>query len=102
MPPQFRPTAIVPRIGRLLPVFSWRGRQMASLPFRLLKRAVLATFAAVLVCASPASAATVTTPSPGGLYADGHTNRYLLDGPWWFKLDPRGVGVRAGYAHSSA
>lgn len=28
----------------------------------------------------------MTTPSPGALYEDGHTNRYLLDGPWSFRL----------------
>jgi beta-glucuronidase len=67
-----------------------------------LKRALLASVTAALLIAAPAHAATVTTPSPGGLYADGHTNRYLLDGPWWFKLDPRSVGVRAGYARTSA
>ena len=74
---------------------------MSSLPFRTLKRALLATFAATLLIAAPASAATATTPSPGGLYADGHTNRYMLDGQWWFKLDPRGIGVRSGYARNS-
>src|SRR3954454_7721785 len=75
---------------------------MSSLPFPHLKRVLLATLAATLLIAVPASAATVTTPSPGGLYADGHTNRYLLDGEWWFKLDPSGVGIRRGYARASA
>jgi len=32
----------------------------------------------------------VTTPSPGQLYLDGHTNRYLLDGPWEFRLGSSG------------
>jgi beta-glucuronidase len=66
-----------------------------------LKRALLAAAAALTVTAAPATAAQVTTPAPGGLYADGHTNRYLLDGPWWFKLDPKNAGARAGYARSS-
>src|SRR3954447_15903350 len=75
---------------------------MSSLPFPHLKRALLAICAATLLFAAPASAATATTPSPGGLYADGHTNRYILDGPWFFRLDPRGVGLRSGFARSSA
>jgi beta-glucuronidase len=48
--------------------------------------AILAA-AAIAVCAAPASAATVTTPAPGALYASGHTDRYLLDGPWLFRRD---------------
>jgi beta-glucuronidase len=40
---------------------------------------------AVAACAAPAQAQTVTTPSPGGLYASGHTGRYMLDGPWLFR-----------------
>jgi beta-glucuronidase len=67
-----------------------------------LKRVLLAAVAAVMVTAAPANAAPVTTPAPGSLYTDGHTNRYLLDGPWWFRLDPKSVGVRAGYARGSA
>ncbi|HEX6712805.1 MAG TPA: glycoside hydrolase family 2 TIM barrel-domain containing protein [Thermoleophilaceae bacterium] len=54
-----------------------------------MKRAVLAISAALVVAAgaAPASAQTVTTPSPGGYYAGGHTGRYLLDGPWLFRRD---------------
>jgi beta-glucuronidase len=56
-------------------------------PCQFLKRAVVAIVAAVFVAAwaAPAGAQTVTTPSPGGYYADGHTGRYLLDGPWLFR-----------------
>ena len=43
----------------------------------------------------------MTTPGPGTLYSQGHTGRYLLDGTWHFRRDPRGVGVRNGYARSS-
>ena len=59
-------------------------------PCRFLKRAVLAISAALVVAAAagPAQAQTVTTPSPGGLYASGHTGRYLLDGPWLFRRNP--------------
>jgi beta-galactosidase/beta-glucuronidase len=68
-----------------------------------LKRVVLAIFAAGVMAAwsAPAQAETVTTPSPGGLYASGHTDRYLLDGPWYFRLDRAGVGLRRGYARSA-
>jgi beta-glucuronidase len=75
---------------------------MPSLPFRPLKRALLAISAALLAASAPAHAATATTPAPGALYSDGHTNRYLVDGPWFFKFDPQNVGVRAGYMRSSA
>ena len=33
----------------------------------------------------------MTTPHPGQLYDDGHTNRYLLDGPWEFRLGSVGT-----------
>jgi beta-glucuronidase len=68
-----------------------------------LKRALLATCAALLLIPATAGAATGgSTPSAGGLYASGHTNRYLLDGSWFFRLDPRNVGLRSGYARKSA
>jgi beta-glucuronidase len=50
-----------------------------------LKRAIL-TVAAALAAAAPAQAAEPTTPAPGALYSNGYTNRYLLDGPWSFRL----------------
>src|SRR4051794_7645752 len=70
---------------------------------QFLKRVVPAILAAAVLAAlaSPAAAQTVTTPSPGGLYANGHTGRYLLDGPWWFRLDRAGVGQRRGYARAA-
>jgi beta-glucuronidase len=71
---------------------------------RFLKRAAIAIFTAAALAASaaPAGAQVVTTPKPGVMYVDGHTGRYLLDGPWYFKLDPRGVGARRGYTRGSA
>jgi len=53
-------------------------------------RAALAISAALVVAAiaAPAQAQAVTTPAPGGLYASGHTGRYLLDGPWLFRRSP--------------
>src|SRR3954453_19574293 len=72
-------------------------------PCALLKRAALAILTAALTAAiaAPAQAQGVTTPHPGELYADGHTGRYLLDGPWWFRQDSAGVGLRRGYARAS-
>jgi beta-glucuronidase len=71
----------------------------------VLKRALIALVAASLVAAcvagAPASARTATTPAPGVLYNDGHTGRYLVDGPWFFRPDRRGVGIRRGYARPS-
>jgi beta-glucuronidase len=29
----------------------------------------------------------ITTPKPGQMYDDGRTGKYLLDGPWWFRMD---------------
>ena len=68
----------------------------------LLKRLLIAIIAAAAAaaCAAPAGAAPVTTPSPGALYTSGHTDRYLLDGPWWFRLDASNVGQRRGYYRS--
>jgi beta-glucuronidase len=72
-------------------------------PCRFLKRGILLIVAglALAAWAAPAQAQTVTTPKPGGLYAHGHTGRYLLDGPWFFRLDRAGVGQRRGYARAS-
>src|SRR3954447_23076496 len=53
-----------------------------------------------MACAGPASAQTVTAPTPGALYASGHTGRYLLDGPWLFRRKPsdRWTQVSVPYA----
>jgi beta-glucuronidase len=68
-----------------------------------LKRVAIAilTAAAVAAWAPTAGAQSITTPAPGGLYANGHTGRYLLDGQWFFRLDKSGVGLRRGYARPS-
>ena len=69
---------------------------------RFLKRAAIAILATAAIAAwAPPAGAQTTTPSPGGLYASGHTGRYLLDGPWYFRLDRSNVGLRRGYARSS-
>ena len=68
-----------------------------------LKRTAIAilTAAAVAAWAAPAGAQSITTPAPGGYYASGHTGRYLLDGQWYFRLDPSGIGLRRGYARAA-
>jgi beta-glucuronidase len=53
-------------------------------PFHALRRLLLASLLLV-AAAAPAHAQTVSTPTPGQLYDDGHTSRYLVDGPWEFR-----------------
>lgn len=75
----------------------------APYPCAVLKRAALVLLSAAVLAAAaaPAQAQAVTTPGPGQLYSDGHTGRYLLDGPWFFRLDPQGLGARRGFARAS-
>lgn len=72
-------------------------------PLPFLKRSALliALVAVAALAASPAAAQTVTTPAPGSLYSNGPGGRYLLDGPWFFRRDPQGIGQRRGYARAS-
>src|SRR3954462_10796876 len=56
-------------------------------------RALLLLALAALGVAAPARAA--GKPSAKTLYADGAEGRYLLDGPWLFRLDPTGAGLKA-------
>ncbi|MEA2254286.1 MAG: beta-glucuronidase, partial [Solirubrobacteraceae bacterium] len=57
-----------------------------SLRMRL-SATVAAVLAAALLAAAPAAAQSlVTTPSPKTLYKTGPSGRYLMDGPWLFKL----------------
>jgi beta-glucuronidase len=68
-------------------------------------RAVTALAAALLALAGAAALALAQggapqpagdKPSRGALYRDGHTNRYLLDGTWYFRLDPGDLGEVGG------
>jgi beta-glucuronidase len=43
-----------------------------------------------------------TPPTPGALYRDGQTGRYLLGGGWLFRADPANVGVAQGWWHNLA
>ena len=38
-----------------------------------------------------------TPPTPGALYSDGQTGRYLLGGSWLYRPDPSDVGVAQGW-----
>lgn len=49
---------------------------------------------AVTAPASASAAYRATTPSPHTLYQDGQDGRYLVDGPWLFRLDPGGALAR--------
>jgi beta-galactosidase/beta-glucuronidase len=58
-----------------------------------LTRLAIITAAVLALGATPAAAQSpVTTPSERTLYESGPSGRYLLDGPWLFKLDDRQSG----------
>ena len=40
----------------------------------------------------PGTALAVDTPSPGAVYSDGPSGRYLVDGSWYSRPDPRNRG----------
>jgi beta-glucuronidase len=54
---------------------------MPKLPLTLL----LAALALAVPAGTAAAQSTVTTPSKKVLYDDGHTNRFIMDGPWLFR-----------------
>jgi beta-glucuronidase len=45
---------------------------------------------------------TPTPPTPGALYKDGQTGRYLLGGAWLFRADPTNIGISSGWQRSAA
>jgi beta-glucuronidase len=59
------------------------------------KKLVPLLLAALLAPAATAAAQDV--PSERVLYKDGHTNRFLMDGEWLFRLDPTNQGLRSGF-----
>jgi beta-glucuronidase len=59
-----------------------------------IRPAALATVAALLALAGTAQA---DVPAAGALYKDGPSGRYLLDGPWLFRLDTADRGLRSGF-----
>ncbi len=63
--------------------------------------ALLLVAASALVSAGVARAQvpaySATPPTPGALYRDGQTGRYLLGGSWLYRPDPSNVGVSQGW-----
>jgi beta-glucuronidase len=43
-----------------------------------------------------------TAPTPGALYRDGQSGRYLLGGSWLYRPDPNDAGLAAGWGQSGA
>jgi hypothetical protein len=67
---------------------------------------LLAALAASIVLLSAAGASPAqaqgfpypaTPPTPGALYQDGQSGRYLLGGTWLYRADPTGGGVAGGW-----
>ena len=70
---------------------------MLSPNLHLRSTLVLASAAlAALLLALPSPAA-AEVPSAGALYSNGPSGRFLLDGTWYRRSDPRDRGIRAGY-----
>jgi beta-glucuronidase len=69
-----------------------------SRPATRLLLACLAGLAAAATAAAPAGAAprSAQAPSDKLLYQDGHSGRFLLDGTWYFRLDPADQGLAQG------
>ena len=51
---------------------------------------------------APGSTIPTTKPSKKVLYRDGHAGRRLLDGGWYFRLDPENEGLKGGFARQSS
>jgi beta-glucuronidase len=62
----------------------------------------LAPLLLVALLAPAATAFAQEPPTERVLYQDGHTNRFLLDGQWLFRLDPGDTGIRSGFARTSS
>jgi beta-glucuronidase len=64
------------------------------------------SIAALLACAGLAAAApdavAADNPTPGALYRDGPSGRYLLGGAWYLRADPANQGRRARWERSSS
>jgi beta-glucuronidase len=71
-------------------------------------RSTLSLLAALAVLLAPAAVARAqgttypaTPPTPGALYQDGQTGRYLLGGTWLYRADPGDVGLAQGWADAT-
>jgi beta-glucuronidase len=57
---------------------------------------LVAALALLLPAHAFAAVAPAAAPTAKVLYHDGYTGRYLLDGPWYFRLDPLDQGLVVG------
>ena len=57
--------------------------------------AVMLAFAGAAEAQGPAYVA--EPPTPGALYSDGQTGRYLLGGSWLYRADPTDIGLSLGW-----
>ena len=74
---------------------------MPALRVRILVLLAL-TAVAVLALAGAAFAQGPTTPSAKTLYKDGPSGRYLMDGPWLFRLDKANAGLEQHFMNQTA
>ncbi len=65
-----------------------------------MRRLLPCLLALALLGLAPA-AAHADRPSARTLYADGPSGRFLLDGPWLFRLDPGDTGIKDGLPAST-
>jgi beta-galactosidase/beta-glucuronidase len=77
------------------------GRACA-VPGRSLRATMAALALLVIGLLVPGSALALDTPSPGSVYRDGPSGRYLVDGSWYSRPDPRDRGIRDGYPSGTA
>ena len=68
------------------------------LPLR--HRLIIACTALMAVPLALPSPAAADAPTAGALYTDGPSGRFLLDGTWLRRSDPRDRGIRAGYVRA--
>jgi len=97
-------TAATPRCRGLAGAATGRCRGFAGASTRRCRQAaggaLLAAVLASTLLLAPAGAqaqSLATPPTPGALYRDGQTGRYLLGGTWLYRADPGGVGLAQGW-----
>jgi beta-glucuronidase len=77
------------------------NRSVRSTAAIICSRCARSLAATVVACTLLASSALADTPTPGALYRDGPSGRYLLDGSWYTRADPGDRGVAAGFPRAS-
>ena len=72
----------------------------------MIRRTALIALLLALLAAATADAQgpayLATPPTPGALYGDGQTGRYLLGGAWLYRPDPAVVGIAQGFWRDQA